>query len=59
MHRMKTNGWLEDYWVKSDGERQRKYYRITPAGEEQLEVEKAQWMTVHTVLQDLWNTQTT
>ena len=56
---MKTNGWLEDYWVKSDGERQRKYYRITPAGEEQLEVEKAQWMTVHTVLQDLWNTQTT
>ena len=59
MHRMKTNGWLEDYWEPSDDGRQRKYYRITPEGLRQLEVEREQWMTVHSVLENLWNTQTT
>ncbi len=55
MHRMKTNGWIEDYWLEGDAERHRKYYKITPAGLRQLETEKKKWMTVHSVLEQLWS----
>lgn len=54
MHRMKSNGWIEDYWLEGEAERHRKYYKITPAGLRQLETERKNWMTVHTVLESLW-----
>ena len=57
LHRMKTNGWIEDYWVEKEGERRRRFYRITKKGVRALEREKKKWMTVHGVLAQLWDLQ--
>lgn len=54
MHRMQTNGWIEDYWHEPEGERRRRYYRITPKGLKALEKERQRWLTFHTLLTDLW-----
>ena len=55
LHRMKTNGWIDDYWVEKEGERRRRFYRITKSGLRALEKEKKKWMTVHGVLAQLWD----
>ena len=54
MHRMKSQGLLDDYWVEREGERRRRYYKITQKGRLALEVEKQKWLTVHEVLAHLW-----
>lgn len=54
LHRMKSNGWIEDYWHEPDGERRRKYYRITAAGRKALADEREKWMTFHNILTELW-----
>ena len=56
MHRMKADGWIEDYWAEPEGERRRRYYKITAVGEVALAAEKKKWMTVHSVLTQLWAT---
>ena len=55
LHRMKTEGWIEDYWVEKEGERRRRFYRITKIGLQALEREKQNWMNVHGILEKLWN----
>jgi len=55
MHRMQTNGWIEDYWHEPEGERRRRYYRITPKGVKALEQERQKWMTTHRLLLSLWH----
>ena len=54
MHKMKANGWVNDYWVDNGVERRRKYYKITRAGQKALAAEKAKWMLVHGMLEILW-----
>lgn len=54
LHRMQTNGWIEDYWHEPDGERRRRYYRITPKGRKALAAERRKWMTFHNILTQLW-----
>lgn len=54
MHRMQANGWIEDYWHEPEGERRRRYYRITPKGVKALDKERQKWMLFHTLLTDLW-----
>lgn len=53
LRRMKTNGWVEDYWDEPDG-RRRRYYRITDSGRKQLERERRKWMSVHRMFEQLW-----
>ena len=53
LHRMKTNGWIEDYWVEPDGERRRRYYRITARGRAALEEKTGEWMVIHRILEQL------
>ena len=53
MHRMQTNGWIEDYWFEPDGERRRRYYRITKKGEKALAAERRKWMMFHHILTEL------
>lgn len=55
LHRMKTNGWIRDYWEEPEGERRRRYYAITPKGEKALATEREKWMTFHEVLTALWD----
>lgn len=43
LHRMQRRGWLLAEWGLSESNRKAKYYRLTPAGREQLELEIAAW----------------
>lgn len=43
LQRMKRKGWVKSEWSTTENNRRAKYYRITPAGERQLERERAEW----------------
>jgi PadR family transcriptional regulator len=46
LHRLEESGWLTSSWGVSDNNRKAKYYRITQAGERQLEAETAEWKQI-------------
>jgi DNA-binding PadR family transcriptional regulator len=54
LHRLEKEGHVISQWKISDGGRHRKYYRLTDRGREELEAEKRQWISVHSVLAELW-----
>jgi len=41
--RMEEEGWISAFWGDSENNRRAKYYRLTKAGQKQLEVEKKRW----------------
>ena len=43
LHRMEEEGWISALWGDSENNRRAKYYRLTKAGQKQLEVEKKRW----------------
>lgn len=43
LHRMEEEGWISSYWGESENNRRAKFYRLTKAGREQLEVETKRW----------------
>ena len=57
LHRLETERLIEAVWRPSDSGPQRKYYRLTQAGQRAVQNEKAQWMKVHEVLVQLWQPQ--
>jgi DNA-binding PadR family transcriptional regulator len=44
LHRMQQNGWLTSNWQMIDG-RRRKYYSLSPSGQEVLGKQAAEWIT--------------
>jgi PadR family transcriptional regulator PadR len=54
LHRLEKDGLIASQWKKSDKGRLRKYYRLTDAGRQELDREKAQWLTVQGVFAELW-----
>ena len=52
--RMEKDGFIRSQWKISASGRRRKYYRLTERGQNELEKEKKQWMSVHEVLSNLW-----
>jgi transcriptional regulator len=46
LHRMEEAGWLASAWGESDNHRRAKYYRLTRAGQRQLETEKERWLRI-------------
>lgn len=46
LHRLERHGYVESFWGKSETGRQRKYYRLTRAGAEQLDRQRRQWQVV-------------
>lgn len=55
LHRLGRLGHLVGRWQKSESGRQRKYYRITPQGSEQLAAERRQWQAVDDALRNVWS----
>jgi PadR family transcriptional regulator, regulatory protein PadR len=55
LHRLEEQLLIESYWNKSEGGRQRKYYRIKESGLTELELQKKQWEIVHNALARTWN----
>jgi PadR family transcriptional regulator len=43
LHRMEEAGWLQSFWGESENNRRAKFYRLTKAGQKQLETEKGEW----------------
>jgi DNA-binding PadR family transcriptional regulator len=50
LHRLERNGFVKAVWGKSETGRRRKYYRLTPAGAEQLSHQRRQWQVVDLAL---------
>jgi PadR family transcriptional regulator len=42
LHRLERQKYLEAFWQEADG-RERKYYKLTPAGRKALAVKKKEW----------------
>src|SRR5260370_35516363 len=43
LYRLENRGWLKADWKTTEGGREAKYYRVTKAGQQQLEAETAGW----------------
>lgn len=43
LRRLEKQGWIAGRWGTSEHRRRARYYRLTPAGERQLEVEQHRW----------------
>jgi PadR family transcriptional regulator PadR len=48
--RMKRRGWIRSEWRASENNRRARYYAITPAGLQQLAVERAEWARASTAV---------
>jgi transcriptional regulator len=46
LHRLEEQGWIASEWGTSDSNRQAKFYKLTRAGQRQLEIEAAQWARI-------------
>ena len=54
LHRLEKDSLVSSQWKISEGNRLRKYYRLTAAGRKELLAEKEHWLSVHRALQCLW-----
>jgi transcriptional regulator len=43
LHRMEDEGWVSSFWGESENKRRAKYYRLTNAGQKQLDAETKRW----------------
>ena len=43
LYRLEQRGWITGRWVEKEGERRRRYYRITPAGRKILAEQRSLW----------------
>ncbi|WP_238525677.1 MULTISPECIES: PadR family transcriptional regulator [Acidobacterium] len=46
LHRMEKEGWIAASWGQSENNRRARFYRLTPRGRRQLEVERENWERV-------------
>lgn len=46
LHRMEEAGWLRSFWGESENNRRARFYRLTKAGQNQLEKEKDEWTLI-------------
>ena len=54
LHRLERLGHVEARWEAAESGRRRKYYRITPAGRDQLAEDRRQWEAVDATLNGIW-----
>lgn len=54
LHRLERNGFVESSWRESETGRRRKYYRLTRAGEMQLDRHRRQWEVVDRTMRGIW-----
>ena len=54
LHRLEKDGLVISQWKISEEGRYRKYYSLTSLGRKELEVERRQWLSVHSALTKLW-----
>ncbi len=55
LHKLEDASLIASTWRKAETGRKRKYYNITPQGQQALEAEKNQWLRIDSILAQLWN----
>jgi transcriptional regulator len=45
LYRLESKGFIEGRWVERDGQRRRRYYRLTTAGRKLLLTQRSTWRT--------------
>ncbi|MFZ5784826.1 MAG: PadR family transcriptional regulator [Acidobacteriota bacterium] len=50
LHRLERNGHVKAVWGRSESGRERKYYRLTNSGEDELASQRRQWQVVDAAL---------
>src|SRR4030095_2982643 len=43
LYRMENRGWITGQWVEKEGERRRRYYKLTKAGRKALAAQRNRW----------------
>jgi transcriptional regulator len=43
LYRLEERGWIAGRWVEKAGERRRRFYRLTAAGQATLDAQRADW----------------
>lgn len=46
LHRMEEEGWISSFWGASENKRRAKYYRLSKAGQKQLQAETKRWSRI-------------
>ncbi len=54
LRRLESEGLVRSRWVTAENERRRRYYRLTPRGEEAAEAARAEWSEVSRTLAAAW-----
>lgn len=57
LHKLEKKGIIESTWRVADTGRKRKYYRLSQAGKKELQSVRADWSTLNSILEKLWNPQ--
>src|SRR5918993_4230380 len=43
LYRLEQRGWIKGRWVEEEGQRRRRFYRLTPAGRKVLAAQRHTW----------------
>jgi len=43
LYRLARKGWIHGRWLEKEGQRRRRYYRLTPAGQKALAAQRRSW----------------
>lgn len=54
LRKLENEGLIESKWEIPDTGRPRRYYHITKAGQKVLSETKAQWLSIHELLINIW-----
>ena len=54
LHRLENRGLIQSRWAEAESGRKRKYYSLKKDGKAVLNEQRAQWLSVHGVLTQLW-----
>jgi len=55
LHRLEKEKLISSSWTLSEEGRHRKYYSITEFGKQALHQEKANWLSLHEIMLNLWS----
>ena len=44
LYRLEKRGWIQGRWVEKEGQRRRRYYRLTPEGKKVLAAQRNTWL---------------
>ena len=51
LYRLEKRGWIQGRWVEKEGQRRRRYYRLTASGRQMLAQQRSTWLNFVTAMQ--------